>query len=149
VPLDVYTQVHQISGNGIIVIEVRSHDFDALAAVVNGAGELVAFNDNWGGTRNARVVIDGAPAGGGGFWSSAGTTPGGFTTWSSLRAHPMILKNSSLPPTFSQVKCGDGWTRARGTQWWRTCCVQPSRTRSASITSPARCSTPSRWPKEE
>jgi hypothetical protein len=64
VPLDVYTQVHQISGNGIIVIEVRSHDFDALAAVVNGAGELVAFNDNWGGTRNARVVIDGAPAGG-------------------------------------------------------------------------------------
>jgi hypothetical protein len=72
VPLDVYTQVHQISGNGIIVIEVRSHDFDALAAVVNGAGELVAFNDNWGGTRNARVVIDGAPAGG----EASGLQPG-------------------------------------------------------------------------
>lgn len=60
---DVYTQVHQISGSGIIVIDVKSHDFDVLAAVVDGAGELVAFNDNWDGTRNARIVIDGVPEG--------------------------------------------------------------------------------------
>lgn len=63
-PLDVYTQVHQISGSGIIVIEVRSHDFDAMAVVIDGDGELAAFNDNWDGTRNARVVLDGAPEGG-------------------------------------------------------------------------------------
>lgn len=61
---DVYTQVHRISGSGIIVVEVRSHDFDALAAVVDGEGGLVAFNDNWDGTRNARLVIDGVPDGG-------------------------------------------------------------------------------------
>ncbi len=62
--LEVYTQEHQISGSGIIVIEVRSHDFDAVAVVTNGAGELVAFNDNYDDTRNARIVLDGAPEGG-------------------------------------------------------------------------------------
>jgi hypothetical protein len=63
-PLDVYAQEHRISGSGIIVIEVRSHDFDPIALVIDGQGSLVAFNDNFDETRNARVVIDGAPDGG-------------------------------------------------------------------------------------
>lgn len=63
-PLDVYTQEHRITGSGIIVIEVRSHDFDAVAVVTDGEGSLVAFNDNWRDSRNARIVLDGAPEGG-------------------------------------------------------------------------------------
>jgi len=63
-PLDVYAGEHRVSGSGIIVIEVRSHDFDAIAVVTDGEGRLVAFNDNWDGTRNARIVLDGAPDGG-------------------------------------------------------------------------------------
>ncbi|MBN2586118.1 MAG: hypothetical protein JXR55_02390 [Candidatus Fermentibacteraceae bacterium] len=62
--LDVYTEVHEISGSGIMVIDVRSFDFDPIAAVINGSGELVAFNDNWKETANARIVLDGAPSGG-------------------------------------------------------------------------------------
>lgn len=62
--LDVYAQEHRISGSGIIVIEVRSHDFDPIVLVIDGEGSLVAFNDNFNETRNARVVLDGAPEGG-------------------------------------------------------------------------------------
>lgn len=63
-PLDVYTEAHDISGEGIMVIDVRSHDFDPIAVVVDGAGELLAYSDNWKGTSSARIVIDGAPSGG-------------------------------------------------------------------------------------
>lgn len=63
-PLDVYTQEHRISGSGIIVIEVRSHDFDPVAVVTDSEGALIAFNDNWDDSQNARIVIDGAPEGG-------------------------------------------------------------------------------------
>ncbi len=62
--LDVYTEVHEISGSGIMVIDVRSFDFDPIAAVISGSGELVAFNDNWKQTANARIVLDGPPPGG-------------------------------------------------------------------------------------
>ncbi len=62
-PLDVYTEAHKVSGSGIIVIDVQSQDFDAVAAVIDGTGSLVAFNDNWGGTDNARIVLDGASEG--------------------------------------------------------------------------------------
>ncbi|MFO8182587.1 MAG: hypothetical protein R6U39_00300 [Candidatus Aegiribacteria sp.] len=62
--LDVYTEVHDISGSGIMVIDVRSHDFDPVAAVVDGSGSLTAFSDNWKDSPNARIVLEGAPSGG-------------------------------------------------------------------------------------
>ena len=61
--LDVYTEAHHISGSGIMVIEVRSHDFDPVAAVIDGCGNLLAFNDNWHDTMNSRLVLDGVPSG--------------------------------------------------------------------------------------
>lgn len=62
--LDVYAEVHDISGSGIMIIDVRSHDFDPVAAVVDGSGSLVAFNDNWKDSSNARIVLEGSPPGG-------------------------------------------------------------------------------------
>lgn len=64
VKLDVYTEVHDISGSGIMVIDVRSHDFDPVAAVVDGSGSLLAFSDNWKDSPNARIVLERAPSGG-------------------------------------------------------------------------------------
>lgn len=61
--VDVYAEAHRISGSGIMVIEVRSHDFDPVAAVIDGTGRLAAFNDDWRETRNARIVLDGIPSG--------------------------------------------------------------------------------------
>lgn len=61
---DTYTVVHEISGSGIVVIDVRSHDFDPIAAVIDGNGNLIAFNDNWKGTSSARIVLAGTPSGG-------------------------------------------------------------------------------------
>ncbi len=61
---DTYTAVHEISGSGIIVIDVRSYDFDPIAAVIDGDGNLIAFNDNWKETTSARIVLDGTPLGG-------------------------------------------------------------------------------------
>ncbi|MCD4774519.1 MAG: hypothetical protein K8S15_00540 [Candidatus Aegiribacteria sp.] len=61
---DTYTSVHDISGSGIMVIDVRSHDFNPVAAVIDGEGNLIAFNDNWKESTSARVVLDGAPSGG-------------------------------------------------------------------------------------
>ena len=60
---DTYTAVHDISGSGIIVIEVRSHDFNPVAVVIDGEGNPVAFSTTWKGT-SVRIVLDGAPAGG-------------------------------------------------------------------------------------
>ena len=60
---DTYTAVHDISGSGIIVIDVRSFDFDPLAVVIDGNGDPVAFSTSWKGT-NSRIVLDGAPSGG-------------------------------------------------------------------------------------
>jgi hypothetical protein len=62
--LDTYTEVHGISGSGILVIDVRSHDFDPVAVVLDGEDNLVAFCDDWKETSNARVVLDGVPSGG-------------------------------------------------------------------------------------
>jgi len=64
VQLDTYTEVHNISGSGIMVINVRSLDFSPLAAVIDGDGHLVAFSDSWKDGSNAIIVIDGAPSGG-------------------------------------------------------------------------------------
>ncbi len=60
---DTYTAVHDISGGGIIVIDVRSHDFDPVAVVIDGDGNPVAFSCTWKGT-SVRIVLDGAPTGG-------------------------------------------------------------------------------------
>ena len=60
---DTYTAVHDISGSGIIVIDVRSLDFDPLAVVIDGEGNTVAFSTSSKGT-NARIVLNGAPSGG-------------------------------------------------------------------------------------
>ncbi len=61
---DTYTAVHDISGSGIMVIDVRSHDFDPIVAVIDGGGNLIAFNDNWKETNSARIVLGGTPLGG-------------------------------------------------------------------------------------
>lgn len=61
---DTYTSVHEITGSGIIVIDVRSHDFNPISVVIDGEGNLIAFNDNWKESTSARVVLDGAPSGG-------------------------------------------------------------------------------------
>ena len=63
VQTDTYTAVHDISGSGIIVINVRSHDFDPIAVVIDGDGNPVALSSSWKGT-SARIVLDGAPSGG-------------------------------------------------------------------------------------
>jgi hypothetical protein len=63
VQTDTYTAVHNVSGSGIIVINVRSHDFDPIAVVIDGDGNPVAFSSSWKGT-SARIVLDGAPSGG-------------------------------------------------------------------------------------
>ncbi len=63
VQTDTYTAVHDISGSGIIVIDVRSHDFAPLAVVIDGEGNPVAFSISWKGT-SVRIVLDGAPTGG-------------------------------------------------------------------------------------
>ncbi|OPL18187.1 MAG: hypothetical protein AVO35_06690 [Candidatus Aegiribacteria sp. MLS_C] len=62
--MDVYTEAHGISGSGIMVIDVRSHDFDPIAAVIDGQGSLVALCDDWKDSSNARIVLNGAPSGG-------------------------------------------------------------------------------------
>ncbi|NOQ22479.1 MAG: hypothetical protein GQ565_07500 [Candidatus Aegiribacteria sp.] len=61
---DTYTAAHDISGSGIIVIYVRSHDFDPMAVVIDGDGNPVAFSSSWKGTDGARIVLDGTPSGG-------------------------------------------------------------------------------------
>lgn len=58
---DVYTEVHRISGNGVTVVEVRSHDFDPVAAVLDGSGNLVAFCNDWNGGPSARLVLERVP----------------------------------------------------------------------------------------
>ncbi len=63
VQTDTYTAVHDISGSGVIVIDVRSHDFDPIAVVIDGDGNPVAFSTSWKGN-NSRIVLDGAPSGG-------------------------------------------------------------------------------------
>ena len=63
VQTDTYTAVHDISGSGIIVIDVRSHDFDPIAVVIDGDGNPVAFGSSHKGT-SERIVLDGAPSGG-------------------------------------------------------------------------------------
>ena len=60
---DTYTAVHDISGSGIIVIDVRSHDFDPMAVVIDGEGNPVAFSSTLKGT-SERIVLDGTPSGG-------------------------------------------------------------------------------------
>jgi hypothetical protein len=64
VQLDTYTEAHDISGSGIMVINVRSLDFSPLAAVIDGDGNLIAFSDSWKDGSNAIIVIDGAPSSG-------------------------------------------------------------------------------------
>ena len=64
VDLNTYTEEHTFSGDGIMVIDVQSSDFDPVAAVIDAEGSLVAFNDDWKGSENARIVIDEAPSGG-------------------------------------------------------------------------------------
>ena len=63
VQLDTYTAVHSVSGNGILTIDVRSHDFDPVAALIDGDGNLIAFNDNWKLSANARLVVQDIPSG--------------------------------------------------------------------------------------
>jgi len=63
VNLDTYTAVHGISGEGILVIEVRSHDFDPVAVLLDGEGNLLAFNDDWGIKSSARLVVQEVPSG--------------------------------------------------------------------------------------
>jgi hypothetical protein len=58
---DVYTEVRRISGNGVTVVEVRSHDFDPAAAVLDGSGNLLAFCDDWNGGASARLVLENIP----------------------------------------------------------------------------------------
>ncbi|MEN8209433.1 MAG: hypothetical protein ABFR50_09285 [Candidatus Fermentibacteria bacterium] len=60
---DTYTAVHDVSGSGIIVIDVRSYDFDPMAVVIDGEGNPVAISTAWKGI-SARIVLDGVPAGG-------------------------------------------------------------------------------------
>ena len=60
---DTYTAMHDVSGSGIIVIDVRSHDFDPVAVVIDGDGNPVAFSCTWKGS-SVRIVLDGAPTGG-------------------------------------------------------------------------------------
>ncbi len=64
VQMNTYTDVLTISGSGIIVIDVRSHDFDPIAVVIDGDGNLIAYSDNWKETNSARIVLDGATTGG-------------------------------------------------------------------------------------
>jgi len=61
---DTYTAVHEIAGSGIMVIDIRSFDFDPIAAVIDSDGNLIAYNDNWKETNSARIVLDGTPLGG-------------------------------------------------------------------------------------
>ncbi len=63
VQLDTYTAVHSVSGNGILTIDVRSHDFDPVAALIDSDGNLIAFNDNWKLSTNARLVVQNIPSG--------------------------------------------------------------------------------------
>lgn len=60
---DTYTVSHRIAGDGILVIEVKSHDFDPIAALIDGEGNLIAFNDDWEQTSNTRLVVEDIPAG--------------------------------------------------------------------------------------
>ncbi len=64
VQLDTYTEIHDISGSGIMSISVRSLDFDPVAAVIDGDGNLIAFSSSWKNDANSRLVLDGAPSGG-------------------------------------------------------------------------------------
>ena len=64
VDLNTYTEEYSFSGGGIMVIDVQSSDFDPIAAVVDGEGRLVAFNDDWKGSENSRIVIEEPPSGG-------------------------------------------------------------------------------------
>ena len=61
---DTYSAVHELSGSGIIVIDVRSLDFDPMAVVIDGDGNPIAFSSSWKGTNSARIVLDGTPSGG-------------------------------------------------------------------------------------
>jgi hypothetical protein len=63
VNLDSYTCSHPVDGSGIVVIEVRSFDFDPVAVVIDGEGDLVAWSDDWKGKSNSRIVLDGVPSG--------------------------------------------------------------------------------------
>ncbi|MBD3277189.1 MAG: hypothetical protein GF388_02725 [Candidatus Aegiribacteria sp.] len=64
VDLNTYTEEYAFSGDGIMVIDVQSSDFDPMAAVVDREGRLVAFNDDWKGSVNSRIVLEEAPSGG-------------------------------------------------------------------------------------
>ncbi len=63
VSLDTYTISHGINSDGIVVIEVRSHDFDPIAVLLGSDGELLAFNDDWMGKTTARLVVEDIPSG--------------------------------------------------------------------------------------
>ena len=63
VQLDTYTAVHSVSGRGIVTIDVRSHDFDPIAVLIDADGNLIAFNDNWKLSTNARLVVQDIPTG--------------------------------------------------------------------------------------
>ncbi len=60
---ETYTAVYGISGSGIMIIDVNSYDFNAIAAVIDEDGNLLAFNDNWKESTNSRVVLDNPPSG--------------------------------------------------------------------------------------
>jgi hypothetical protein len=63
VDLTSYTISHPVDGSGIVVIEVRSFDFDPVAVVLDGEGGLVAWNDDWKGKTNSRIVLEDVPPG--------------------------------------------------------------------------------------
>jgi hypothetical protein len=63
VSLDTYTAVHGVSGSGIIVIEVRSHDFDPIAVLLDSDDNQIAFNDDWLRKTTARLVVEDIPSG--------------------------------------------------------------------------------------
>ncbi len=61
--LDTYTAVHLVSGDGILLIDVRSHDFNPVAALIDNDGNLIAINDNWKQSTDARLVVEDIPSG--------------------------------------------------------------------------------------
>jgi len=60
---ETYTAVYGISGSGIMIIDVKSFDFNAIAAVIDEDGNLLAFNDDWKESTSARVVLEYPPSG--------------------------------------------------------------------------------------
>ena len=55
---DLYSNSYTIGGSGIIVIDVSSRDFDPILFVVDEEGNLVAWNDDWDKSLDARIVIE-------------------------------------------------------------------------------------------